>query len=146
MTRRGLRKATVTLRGPEGTLTIPVELLPTDPAEEARFLHDLTDALSQPVSGLERVLEDIRRDRGLYAPSGPVTLCGVPDGTEKTVAEWDREYRRRQPRTPWGKWRRRRECFHHDRLTGQSWIEDRLINMGSQKMFWCTECGRTWFT
>lgn len=97
-------------------------------------------------NGPERVREAIARDRGERAPSGPVRLCGVPDGTEKTVAEWDREYRRRQPRTPWGKWRRRRECFHHDRLTGQSWIESELIEMGARKMFWCTECGRTWFT
>jgi hypothetical protein len=43
-------------------------------------------------------------------------------------------------------WRRQRACFHHDWTTGQSWIENRLIEMGSRKMFWCRECGRTWFT
>lgn len=42
--------------------------------------------------------------------------------------------------------RKRRNCFHHDHVTGKTWIESRLINMGTQKMFWCIECGRTWFT
>lgn len=34
------------------------------------------------LNGADRVREAIARDRGEYAPSGPVTLCGVPDGTE----------------------------------------------------------------
>lgn len=42
-------------------------------------------------------------------------------------------------------WRKRRNCFHHDHRSGVSWIESRLIDMGSRKMFWCTDCGRTWF-
>jgi hypothetical protein len=42
-------------------------------------------------------------------------------------------------------WRKRRNCFHHDRVTGTSWIGSRLINAGAGKMFWCRDCGRTWF-
>lgn len=42
--------------------------------------------------------------------------------------------------------RKRRECFHHAPSTGFSWIESRLIDTGMRKMFWCTQCGQTWFT
>lgn len=40
---------------------------------------------------------------------------------------------------------KRKDCFHHDRLTGESWIKDQLIDMGMGKMFWCDKCERTWF-
>lgn len=47
-------------------------------------------------------------------------------------------------------WRRRRQCMHHNRLTGESWIKSQLIDMGRRKMFWCSEksggCGKAWFT
>jgi hypothetical protein len=49
----------------------------------------------------------------------------------------------------WRARQRRRQCWHHDRHTGTSWIDDQLINTGMGKMFWCSErlggCGRTWF-
>jgi hypothetical protein len=41
-------------------------------------------------------------------------------------------------------WRKRRACFHHNHRTGESWIKSMLIDMGSRKLFWCDECGRTW--
>lgn len=46
-------------------------------------------------------------------------------------------------------WRRRRKrahCFHHDHRGGDSWLNSRLIETGMAKMFWCRNCGRTWFT
>jgi hypothetical protein len=42
------------------------------------------------------------------------------------------------------RWRQRRSCFHHDHAAGVSWLESRLINMGAGKMFWCSECQKTW--
>jgi len=30
----------------------------------------------------------------------PITLCGTPDGTERTVAEWDALHAQRGPKTP----------------------------------------------
>lgn len=53
-------------------------------------------------SGPDRVREAIARGRGHYAPAQPVTLCGQPDGTEKTVAEWDRLGPERGPSTSLG--------------------------------------------
>lgn len=47
--------------------------------------------------------------------------------------------------TWWRSRRKRRNCFHHDRGTGQSWVTDQLINTGAGKMFWCQQCGMTWF-
>ncbi len=48
----------------------------------------------------------------------------------------------------WRAWRDRRRtrknCFHHDRVTGTSWISSQLIDLGSRKLFWCTTCERTW--
>lgn len=41
-------------------------------------------------------------------------------------------------------WRDRRECFHHDRLTGESWIRGQLVDLGRAKHFLCTHCGRYW--
>lgn len=42
----------------------------------------------------------------------------------------------------------RRDCFHHTKNldTGStvSWIGSQLINGGAGKMFWCTQCGKTW--
>jgi len=49
-------------------------------------------------SGPDRIREAIARDRGHYAPSRPVTLCGTPDGTEHTVREWDELAAHRQER------------------------------------------------
>ena len=40
-------------------------------------------------------------------------------------------------------WRRRRNCFHHDWRTGESWITGQIIDPG--KMFRCKRCGRMWF-
>lgn len=52
------------------------------------------------------------------------------------MIEWLIErYRRR---------RVRKFCFHHDMRTGSSFIDQRLIETGKAKMFWCTECGKTW--
>lgn len=45
----------------------------------------------------------------------------------------------------WRRWRRMHDCFHHDRTTGESWIEGQLIDCGRRKMFWCRECDRAWF-
>lgn len=39
-------------------------------------------------------------------------------------------------------YRRRADCWHHDRLTGTSWIKGQIIDPG--KMFWCTRCQKTW--
>jgi hypothetical protein len=54
----------------------------------------------------------------------------------------------------WQHWTKRRTCFHHqlptyDRnsqqwLPGESWIKSQLIETGKAKMFWCTECEKTW--
>lgn len=49
--------------------------------------------------------------------------------------------------TAWFFWTRRyRDCFHHDPKSGQSWIYDRLIDLGRRKMFTCTHCYQRWFT
>lgn len=40
--------------------------------------------------------------------------------------------------------RLRRQCFHHDRRSGESWIKEQLIDCGCRKMFWCDRCERTW--
>lgn len=45
----------------------------------------------------------------------------------------------------WKAIKKRKDCFHHDHKTGQSWIKSQLINIGTGKMFWCAVCGRTWF-
>jgi hypothetical protein len=55
--------------------------------------------------------------------------------------------------TAWQNWRERRNaqkyCFHHDTFlatdrVSMSWIEQQLIETGKAKMFWCTQCGKTW--
>lgn len=38
----------------------------------------------------------------------------------------------------------KRDCFHHDHRKMVSWIREQLIDMGSRKEFWCTQCGRRW--
>ena len=49
-------------------------------------------------------------------------------------------------------YRLRRQCFHHDRGSpannkpATSWLRSQLVDTGMRKMFWCTRCGRTWFT
>lgn len=48
------------------------------------------------------------------------------------------------PDSWWTLFRRRRSCFHHDRYTGTSWIEEQLINLGSQKLLWCKNCTKKW--
>jgi hypothetical protein len=45
----------------------------------------------------------------------------------------------------WRRWRKRRECFHHDHSTGTTWITGQLINSGTGKMFTCANCQNTWF-
>jgi len=41
---------------------------------------------------------------------------------------------------------RRRECFHHDPDTGESFVGQALIDLGRRKHWWCRRCGRDWFT
>lgn len=43
----------------------------------------------------------------------------------------------------WRNWRARKDCFHHDHRTGESWIKSQIIDPG--KMFWCNQCQQTWF-
>ena len=69
----------------------------------------------QQLSGIERVRETIRRDRGERAPSGPVTLCGTPDGTEV----------RAEPVQRW------RTCVHQFRLRAKFWFR------GPRQCTWC---------
>ena len=45
----------------------------------------------------------------------------------------------------WARRKRRRDCWHHEYLTGFSWIKWKLIDTGMRKMFWCTRCQQTWF-
>lgn len=45
------------------------------------------------------------------------------------------------------RWRMRRNCMHHRYRPGrghESWIESRLINTRTGKMFWCIKCGKVW--
>ena len=57
--------------------------------------------------------------------------------------------------------KKRKECFHHSLPTREyisgtggefvsmppeSWIQSQLIDTGKRKMFWCTQCGRTWIS
>jgi hypothetical protein len=35
-------------------------------------------------------------------------------------------------------------CWHHDRVTGASWIRHELIDTGRNKFFWCIGCVATW--
>jgi hypothetical protein len=42
------------------------------------------------------------------------------------------------------RWRARRECFHHNCATGESFITGRLVDLGRRKLFTCRECGRRW--
>lgn len=44
----------------------------------------------------------------------------------------------------WGRWKRRRDCFHHDPVAKVSFIRNQLINTGAGKMSWCIRCQRTW--
>lgn len=46
----------------------------------------------------------------------------------------------------WRRWQEQRQCFHHDRWTGVSWIADELIDLGRRKRFWCVMCEKQWFT
>jgi hypothetical protein len=40
-------------------------------------------------------------------------------------------------------WRRRRNCFHHDRLTGESWISPGSI-IDYRKLYTCSRCRKVW--
>jgi hypothetical protein len=42
------------------------------------------------------------------------------------------------------RWRSRRDCFHHDRNTGTSWITGHIIDAGARKEWHCNSCGRFW--
>lgn len=44
----------------------------------------------------------------------------------------------------WSRWRKSRDCFHHDHSTGESWIVGTLIDLGRRKLWSCTKCGRRW--
>lgn len=46
----------------------------------------------------------------------------------------------------WTRWRQRRDCWHHNRATRESWITGVLIDLGRRKMWTCSECGRRWVT
>ena len=43
-------------------------------------------------------------------------------------------------------WRQRRNCWHHDHTTGQSWITGHIIDAGRAKLWRCSNCDRTWVT
>lgn len=66
------------------------------------------------ITGIERLREAIRRDRGEFAPSGPVRLCGEPDGTEQ----------RAEPVQRW------RVCSHRFRRRLRFW-------WWSRQCVWC---------
>jgi hypothetical protein len=53
-------------------------------------------------NGPARIREAIARDRGEYAPSEPVTLCGSDSTAAKTVREWDALHAPKGPKTPLG--------------------------------------------
>lgn len=38
----------------------------------------------------------------------------------------------------------RRRCFHHDRQTGESYVEGFLVDLGRAKHFRCHLCGKYW--
>lgn len=43
------------------------------------------------------------------------------------------------------RWRRRRDCFHHDNRTGNSWIgRGVLIDLGRRKLYRCDHCDKVW--
>jgi hypothetical protein len=58
--------------------------------------------MSEPLTGPERIREAIARDRGHYAPSQPIVLCGGDPTGAKTVREWDAEHASNGPGTPIG--------------------------------------------
>lgn len=39
--------------------------------------------------------------------------------------------------------RKRRDCFHHDHLTGETWLAVEHVS-GGRRLWFCTRCGRTW--
>jgi hypothetical protein len=61
--------------------------------------------MDAPLSGPDRVRLAIARDRGAFAPSQPLTLCGTPDGTERRAdayRETQARTRRWTPQPGWG--------------------------------------------
>lgn len=49
------------------------------------------------------------------------------------------------------RWRLQRYCFHHDKggnpantWPAFSWIQEQIIDAGRAKMYWCTNCKKTW--
>lgn len=66
----------------------------------------------------------------------------------KAWCSWAGRYQLRK----WlAKRRKQKHCFHHE-IGGNpanttpafSWIEQRIIDAGRAKMFWCTECEKVW--
>lgn len=43
----------------------------------------------------------------------------------------------------WRAWRKRRQCFHHDHTTGESWVGRGSI-IDYRKLYLCDRCGRIW--
>ncbi len=41
------------------------------------------------------------------------------------------------------RWLTRRRCFHHDNITGESWIGRGQI-IDYRKLYRCDHCGRIW--
>ncbi len=37
-----------------------------------------------------------------------------------------------------------RQCFHHDWLTGQTWVQSMLVDVGRAKHFRCSRCRKYW--
>jgi hypothetical protein len=36
-------------------------------------------------------------------------------------------------------------CWHHDSKNGTSWIRSALVDLGRNKLWWCSACGEMWF-
>jgi hypothetical protein len=41
------------------------------------------------------------------------------------------------------RWRQRRNCFHHDNITGDSWI-GRGVIIDWRKLYRCSHCRKVW--
>lgn len=42
----------------------------------------------------------------------------------------------------WRKRQKQRRCFHHDHVTGETWMRSQMIDHG--KFFWCRKCDKGW--
>lgn len=38
------------------------------------------------------------------------------------------------------------QCWHHDRRTGETWIQDRMVDLGRDKVFRCSRCNEIWLS